>query len=301
MVAGLPLGRKGLAGRRGKAAASTPAPLVPKRPAAPKGKNRNKRRRKFFDWLCCPCMRGARDAPSSSPYVEREEEEEEDGKEPKKSKNKEKEHEERGENISPKDPHPRRCDLKACLRKLVHERLHRNDKIKMQEEGQRLEEWEDEVHWQGSKQEAIKEEEVAVEEEKVQETGQSGSGSWRLLCFCLFALLLFVATYVSTLHILEETNLTPTREDLKTEMTIAALLVVTAVWSLCAFPSPKCAVSYEVQVLIALIFCNMSLVLVTRAVLAAKTSLGYWCWWVVGFLCPFLLLVLICSLCRTGT
>lgn len=300
MDAGLPLGREGLAGRQGEAAASTPATLAPKRPAAPKGKTRNKRRRKFYDWLCCPCMRGVQDSASSSD-VDWEETDKEDDKEPKKSKNK-KEHEDRRRNNASRDRRRRRCDLKTCLRKLVHEHFRRNYKIKVQGEDPRLEEWEEERHWQRNTQKSETEGEVAVEEEKVQEKGQSGSVSWRLSCCCLFALLLLVAAYASTYYIiLEETNKTPTKEQLKTEMTMAALLVVTAIWALCAFPSPRCAVFYEIQVLIVLVFCNMSLVLVTRAVLAAKTALGYWCWWVVGLLCPFLLLVLLCSLCRKAT
>ena len=244
-------------------------------------------------------MRGVQDSASSSD-VEWEDTDKEDDKEPKKSKNK-KEHDGRRTNNAPQDRRRRRCDLKTCLRKLVHEHFRRNYKIKVQGEDQCLEEWEEETHGQRNIQKAQTEGEVELEEEKVQEKDQSGSVSWRLSCCCLFALLLCVAAYASTFTILEETNMTPTKEELKTEMTMAGLLVVTAIWALCAIPSPRCAVFYEIQVLIVLMFCNMSLVLVTRSVMAVETALSYWCWWVVGLLCPFLLLVLLCSLCRKTT
>lgn len=313
MVAGASLGRE--------EETSTPAAQVLQFPAVPESNKWNIRIRKIFNWRCFPCMRASGEATSSSPCVETEEKENKD-EQPKKPKNKKK-HEESGRNSAPEHPQPRRYDLIPCLRNLVREHLPRNDKIKMQEEAVREEEREEGEHGEereledeeeeeeegeeeeeereeGSRQEAIKRKEVAVEEEKVQEKGKSGSGSWRLSCCCLFALLLLVATVYSTLHVLEEDSAPPTTEDLKTGMAIAAMLVTTAVWTLSVFPTPRCNTVCEVKVLLILIFCNTSLVQWTRAVLVTRTNFsGRW-GWVAGLLCPFLLLVLLCSLHRSA-
>lgn len=312
MEAGVSPGLEGRAGRQGEAAESTPAPQVLKFPAAPKSNKWNLRIPNFLNRFCFPCMRGSGEAGSSSPCVETKGKKSKDDKQPKKSKNKKK-HQESGRNSAPEHPRPRRYDLIPCLRNLVREHLHRNDEIKMQEEAvqeqertegeegeeELEEEEEEEAREEGSRQEAIKREEVAVEEENVQEKGKSDSGSWLLLCCCLFALLLLAATVTSTLPVLQETRTTPTLEDLRIGTAMAALLVATAVWTLSAFPTPGCTASSEVKVLLILIFCNTSLLLWTRAVLVTRTNLSDWWGWVAGLHCPFLLLVLFCSLHRS--
>ena len=297
------------AGQLRQEALLTSAVVDPKLTAVPKGK--------FYKWL--HCKRGTQDAASSSPYVEKKEEENYP-EQPKKIKNKGKEDEERETNSAPEDGESEEGGRtqKAVMEEnvVVKEGREKEEEVmmkerKVQDEKVEVEEGKEKNKGALVKEGKIQDEEVEVkerkvedeveevEEEKIQEKAQSGSTSWWPCCCCLFTFLLCVATYTRTHDILEHTSRrTPTPEELNTEMITVPLLVITAVWTLCAFPSPNVSLVYEGQVFIALFFCNVSLVLGTKAVVAAMTTLTYWCWWLVALLCPFLLMVLLCFLYR---